>query len=100
MSFIVQGHHEPMSADLTALIEKRRQLELSLELVSQSNQCLIIFALAAEHARRGSLTCEDVSSIRASVRAIDQNYLDSLEIDLERVNAHIASLTPAAATQH
>ena len=100
MRCTIQEQYESISAELTALIEKQQQLELTCEVVLQSNRCLMISALAAERGRRGPLTREDESSIRSSVKAIDKNYLDSLEIDLETVNKQIALLTPGAPIQH
>ena len=100
MSCTLEGQCVPIRADVTALIEKRRKLENAIEVAWQCSQSLIRSALAAECARRGSLTLDDELSIRASVGARDRSYLDSLYIDLERVKTQVASLTPAATTQN
>jgi hypothetical protein len=89
-----------MSADLTALIEKREGLENEIQVAMRCDQSLIISLLAAERGRCGSLSSEDELSIRSSVRSRSMDHLNSLEIDLERINAQISSLNPSAPIRH
>lgn len=76
-----------MSEDLANLIEKQRKLENEIKVAWQCSRSGIASALAAARGQRGYLTRDEEDSMRASARARDMYYLNSLEIDLDSVKA-------------
>ncbi|HXI23314.1 MAG TPA: hypothetical protein VNG71_05515 [Pyrinomonadaceae bacterium] len=91
-----------MNTDLTALKEKLQVIERARNVACGIIDWRTQMAIGIEAARRGRpLTCVEELSIRAS--ACDWQtriHLDSLYIELERVNAQIASLNRTAASRH
>jgi hypothetical protein len=91
MSYTILSDNDLNNLDLPALIQKQDYLRHTIDIAWQSVKCLEQSALGAERSRRGLLSFEDETWIRANVSSRHQSFLDALHIDLERVDRQIAA---------